>query len=134
MPQIRGSFAGQNCVVEDNGDGSVTPHVRLDGSQPVASLTTVSTDPAAGPASLDNGQVRANHTMVVVTGPGVTAGSVQLQGSLDGTNWFSIGSAVSTASANTVYSVSATAPARYVRAHIATNITGGTISASVASA
>jgi hypothetical protein len=70
---------------------------------------------------------------VVTSGAGVSAGSVQLQGSLDGTNWYNLGSAVSTTTASTVFTpviVTATA-ARFVRANVATAITGGTVSASV---
>jgi hypothetical protein len=71
--------------------------------------------------------------MVVTTSAGVSAGSVQAQGSLDGTNWYSVGSAVTTSAASTTTTVVVTnTPARFIQAVIATTITGGTVSASVA--
>lgn len=35
--------------------------------------------------------MRTNSNLVVVTGAGVSAGDVEIQGSLDGTNWYVIG-------------------------------------------
>ncbi len=102
------------------------------GVRPAVSLTAVS---ATGPGTaLDGVVARQNATMVVVSSAGVSAGSVQMQGSLDGTNWFSLGSAVSTTTASTVFPPVATTtpPTRFVRANVATVITGGTISATVA--
>ena len=76
--------------------------------------------------------LRQNAVMVVTTSAGVSAGSVQCQGSLDGTNWFSLGSAVSTSAASTTTQVVVTSAfTRFVRAKIATTITGGTITATV---
>lgn len=101
------------------------------GITPAASLSSVS---AAGPGTaLDGLSLRSTAVLVVTSGAGVSAGSVQLQGSLDGTNWYNLGSAVSTTTASTVFTpviVTATA-ARFVRANVATAITGGTVSASV---
>jgi hypothetical protein len=73
--------------------------------------------------------------MVVTSGAGVSAGSVQLKGSLDGVNWFNLGTAVTTNAANTTFApvVIANQPVRFLRADIATVITGGTVSATVAS-
>ncbi|HZY60578.1 MAG TPA: hypothetical protein VFE56_12500 [Candidatus Binataceae bacterium] len=100
------------------------------GIAPAVSFTAKS---ATGPGTaLDGLAVRANAVMVVTTSAGVSAGSVRLQGSLDGTNWFSLGSAVSTTAASTTTQVVVTgAYARYVRANVATAITGGTVAASV---
>jgi hypothetical protein len=97
---------------------------------PITSFTAKS---ATGPGSvLDGLAVRANAVMVVTTSAGVSAGSVQLQGSLDNSNWFNLGSAVSTTAASTTTQVVVTgAYARYVRANVATAITGGTVAASV---
>jgi len=71
--------------------------------------------------------------MVVNSSAGVSAGSVQAQTSLDGVNWANAGTAVSTTTASTVFPpVVLTGTAfRYIRATVATAITGGTISASV---
>jgi hypothetical protein len=101
------------------------------GTQPAVSLSAVS---AAGPGTaLDAVTCRGNVIMVVNSSAGVSAGSVQMQGSIDGTNWVNIGSAVSTTTANTVFPpvVATSQFVRYVRANIATPITGGTVSASV---
>ncbi len=72
-------------------------------------------------------------TMVVTSWAGVSAGSVQLQGSLDGTSWFNLGTAVSTSTASTVFTpaVETNVFVRFVRANIATEITGGTVTAVV---
>jgi hypothetical protein len=81
---------------------------------------------------LDGGVVRLNAVLAVTTSAGVSAGAVQLQGSLDGTNWFNLGSAVTTTTASTTTQVtSTTALVRYLRASITTTITGGTITAVV---
>lgn len=108
----------------------------LAGLLPVQSLSSVS---ATGPgASLDNTGVRNNHCLVVVSSAGVSAGTVVLQGSQDGTNWFNFSPtvSVSTTTANNVYppATASLTPVRYLRANITVAITGGTISAWVASA
>ena len=85
-------------------------------------------------ASLDNGGACANHTVVTVASAGITAGAVQLQGSIDNQNWVNLGSPITlTASAVQTASVSG-APFPFIRANVSTNLTGGTVSASVASA
>jgi hypothetical protein len=85
--------------------------------------------------SLNGGACRANHVLVVTTSSGVSAGAVQLLGSLDGVNWYDLGSPVSTSaeSATTAVLV-ANSPAQYLCAAITTAITGGTVTAFVASA
>jgi hypothetical protein len=103
-------------------------------SDNVASLAGASAVNTVG-AVADAGEVRANSAMVVVTSAGVTAGAVQLQGSLDATNWFPLGAAVTTNAASTVFPVFvASSPTRYVRAKVTTAITGGTVNAQVAMA
>lgn len=100
------------------------------GLPPAVSLSAVSA--VGGGSVLDGLAVRANAVMSVTTSAGVTAGAVQLQGSLDKTNWFNLGSAVSTTAANTTTQVVVSnAYARYVRAAVTTGVTGGTVSASV---
>lgn len=99
--------------------------------QPFTSLNAAS---AIGTgAALDNGYPRANASMVVTASAGVTAGDVQLQGSHDGVNWVNLGAAVATAAPGTFIASSAGAPMRYLRAAITTAITGGTVTATVAS-
>jgi hypothetical protein len=99
------------------------------GIAPVVSLSAVS---ATGPGTaLDGVVVRQNALMSVTTSAGVSAGSVQMQGSFDGTNWFSLGSAVSTTSASTTTQVVvSTGFTRFVRGNIGTTITGGTVTVS----
>lgn len=102
------------------------------GQAPVQSINAQST--VQNGAAYDGLVTRTVACMVVVSSTGVTAGSVQMQGSLDGTNWYNLGSAVSTTTASTVFApviVNATA-FRLLRAAIVTLISGGTISASVA--
>jgi hypothetical protein len=101
------------------------------GIAPAVSLSAVSA--TGGGTALDGLSLRSVAVMVVTSSAGVSAGSVQLQGSLDGVSYYNLGSAVSTTTASTVFTpviVTATG-ARYVRANVATAITGGTVSASV---
>lgn len=89
----------------------------------------------ANGAALDNKSCRANHTMAAVTSAGVTGGTAQLQGSLDGNNWFNIGAAVNLNAANTVFPLSAGGTAaRFVRAAITGVMVGGTVTITVGSA
>lgn len=93
------------------------------GMPPVKSLAAVSA--TGGGTALDGVVARPTAMMVVTTSAGVSSGSVQLQGSLDKVNWYSLGSAVSTTSASTTSTVVVTnSLARYVRADIATIIAG----------
>lgn len=100
---------------------------------PQTSLTGVS---AIGAGSvLDNGSPRANHTLQVVTSAGVSAGVVALQGSNDGQNWFTTTASITTNAASSVFAAFLTGmPFQYVRANVSTGITGGTVSAVIASA
>lgn len=92
---------------------------------------------SAVPGFLDNVEPRPQHSLFVVAGAGVSAGVVAIQISNDGVNWSNPGaSAVSvTTSAPGAYAINvANFPAQYVRAAITTTITGGTVTAYVASA
>jgi hypothetical protein len=100
------------------------------GVQPLVSLSAVSA--AGAGTALDGVVVRSTAVMSVTASGSVTAGSVQMQGSLDGTDWFSLGSPVTTSASATTQVVASNAFTRFVRASIATAITGGTVSASVA--
>ena len=100
------------------------------GYPPVVSLTSQSTVQAG--AVLDGLAVRSAAVMSVTTSTGVSAGDVQLEGSLDGINYFALGSAVSTATASTTTQLTVTSAfCRFVRANITTAITGGTVTVSV---
>jgi hypothetical protein len=98
------------------------------GLPPVHSLTAASATNAASTV-LDGVVVRTNSLLVVVTGAGVSAGDVKVQGSLDGANWYAIGSPLAVSAANTVYTQTGTVPARFFRATVSTAITGGTVDA-----
>jgi hypothetical protein len=107
------------------------------GFVPLASLTAVSA--IQNGVVLDNQGVRNNHSLVVTTSAGVSGGGpVIMQGSQDGVNWItaplvSIGSL--TTAATFLGTVVSLTPLRYLRAAIITaNITGGTITAYIASA
>jgi hypothetical protein len=73
--------------------------------------------------------------LVVASSAGVSAGNVQLQGSLDNTNLYNLlTTALSINAANSVFSGNAANyPARYVRANVTGTITGGTNTAWLAS-
>jgi len=104
------------------------------GTSPQVTLTAQSAINTNG-VFLDNGRVVTSHSLQVNTGAGVSGGVVSLQVSLDGTNWFTTTATITTSAASTCYMVGLTAfPAQYVRATISTGITGGTVSALVASA
>jgi hypothetical protein len=100
------------------------------GLAPLQSLSAVSATGAG--AALDGLVIRTTGVLVVNSGAGVSAGSVQAQTSVDGSNWVNAGSAVSTTTANTTFTpVVVTGAFRYIRANVATGITGGQISAVV---
>jgi hypothetical protein len=101
------------------------------GIAPVVSLSGKSAT-SATPVVLVGLSTRQVATMIVTTSAGVSAGSVQLQISNDGTNWLNAGSAVTTSAASTSTQVNvSSAYGRYARAAIVTTITGGTITATV---
>jgi hypothetical protein len=102
------------------------------GITPVTSLSAQSATTAT-PTVLDGLSLRTTAVMVVNTSAGVSAGSVQMMGSLDGVSYYNVGSAVSTTSASTVLTpvVVTNTPFRFLKAVIATAVTGGTITASV---
>jgi type 1 fimbria pilin len=112
------------------GSNSNTVEAYTAGLPPIVSLSAVS---AVGVgAVLDGLAVRQNAVLSVTTSAGVSAGAVQLEGSLDGVHFFNLGSAVSTTAASTTTAVTVTSAfARYVRAAVTTTVTGGTVSASV---
>lgn len=98
------------------------------GLPPVHSLTAASATTATSTV-LDGVVMRSNSLLVVVTGAGVSAGDVKIQGSMDSVNWYAIGSPLAVSAANTVYTQSGTTPARYFRALVSTAVTGGTVDA-----
>lgn len=98
------------------------------GLPPVHSLTAASATTATSTV-LDGVVMRTNSILVVVTGTGVSAGDVKIQGSLDGSAWYPIGSPLAVSAASTVYTQTGTVPARFFRAVVSTAVTGGTVDA-----
>jgi hypothetical protein len=113
--------------IDSLGNG-IAPHTL--GIAPVVSFTAKSALGAG--AVLDGLSVRSAAVLVVTTSASTSAGSIQLQGSLDSINWFSLGSPVTTSAGSTTTQVIvSSAYARYVRANVATAVVGGTAAASV---
>jgi hypothetical protein len=80
--------------------------------------------------ALDSGGFNTASAMVVIASAGTTAGVVQLQGSMDGINWYVL--ATDTLTAAGVTTVQGVGMFEYLRAAITTPIVGGTIQAQVA--
>ena len=92
----------------------------------LVTLLAAATTTGAG-ASADLGAIRDEFSVLVQT-TGSPTFSVTFQGSIDGTNWFTLGSAVtSVTNGATVTGVLA----RYVRANL-TALSGGTLTAELA--
>jgi hypothetical protein len=92
----------------------------------LVTLLDAVTTTGAGP-SRDLGDLRDEIAVQVET-TGSPTFSVQFQGSLDGENWFSLGSAITSPTAGTAVTGEL---ARYVRADL-TALSGGTLTAAVA--
>lgn len=104
------------------------------GAPPYQSLNAQSATTAT-PNVLDNTFAKAQHSLFVVSSAGVSAGVVTLQGSNDNVNWFSTTATCTTNAASSAFAANlANFPFQYVRAAITTTITGGTVTAYVASA
>jgi hypothetical protein len=84
---------------------------------------------------LDNDGSMANHSIVITGSAGITAGVVVLQLSHDNQNWFQPSTGQPAVTASTVTAGNfAGIPARFVRAVVTTNIAGGTVAVTIASA
>lgn len=111
-------------------------------SPPTLSIAAGSTATTTVSQVLDNGHSMANHSCYIIIAGTLTAGLVALETSLDNANWTGAaaqgGSAVTAAGFSTgtgMYVLTLTGcPAQFVRAAITTTITGGTVTAWVASA
>jgi hypothetical protein len=80
-----------------------------------------------GLAVRETAVIRATFTATT----GGIAGAVEAFGSLDGVNFFSLGSPLTITATGTQYAVISNAFVQYVRAQVTTTVTGGTISATV---
>lgn len=97
-----------------------------DGFLSANNLSAVTTGTGNGVA-LPGGLLVREVTMVVRGSAGISAGAVQLEATIDGTNWFAVGAAV-TAVASTNVGQTATVTARAVRTRVSTTVVGGTVS------
>ena len=86
--------------------------------------------------SFDFGAAHNYHSLFVVAGAGVSAGVANIELSQDNVNWFAPATNTTGAmAAPGVYSVTVgPLPFEFVRARISTAITGGTVTAYIASA
>lgn len=83
-------------------------------------------------AAFDLGCIRMGFNLVTVTTAGITAGSVRLNGSLDGVNWFNTGATTIALNADACQSSAiGTVPARYLAAYATVAVAGGTVEAQV---
>ncbi|MHB8431031.1 MAG: hypothetical protein ACYDDZ_10980 [Acidimicrobiales bacterium] len=96
---------------------------------PLTSLPAGSSAIGAGEV-LDGGTVHASSLLAVELAGVATAGTVELQGSIDNVNWYPLGTLSPTAAGTSA--VAGSAPARYLRADITVAFVGSTIAASVA--
>lgn len=102
------------------------------GAGPVTSLSAATT---GNGTALNGGAPHSNHVMVATTSSGVSAGAVQLQGSLDNVAWVSLGSPLTCAVASTTSAQAQTAqPYQYLRAVVTTTVVGGTVTVLIAQA
>lgn len=107
--------------------------VSVVGAMGTASLTNASGVSTGTPLAGDGNRARANHTLQVNASAGVTAGTIRLQGSLDGVNWFNMDtSGISVTAAGCTAENVSNYPAAFIRAAITVAITGGTVTAYVA--
>jgi len=95
--------------------------------------TTLSAVSATGAGTVaDFGSGKAQISLAITAGAGVSAGAVALEVSQDNTNWFR-GTPV-TQSAPGVTQATITGAWRYARGNVTTTITGGTVSATLMAA
>jgi hypothetical protein len=83
--------------------------------------------------TFDNYGAANDHTLQTTTSAGISAGTVQLQGSLDNANWVNLGSPITLAASSTQAVSVTNLPYQYVRA-VSAGVVGGTVQAWVASA
>lgn len=99
----------------------------------LVSATTLTAQSATGAGTtVDYGSGKAQMTLAITAGAGVSAGAVALEVSQDNANWFR-GTPV-TQSAPGVTSSTISGAWRYARGNVTTTITGGTVSATLMAA
>jgi hypothetical protein len=139
-PPFEPSYGGTGAVLVSASKSAGAPVERVlvaTGVLPLQSIPAGSSATATVAAVLDCGVVVANGVCVATGSSGIASGQVTFQGSLDGTNWYTIGVATTVAASTTV-TIPGTAalPAigRYFRAIISTVFAGGTVGVMVGGA
>jgi len=94
------------------------------------SSTTLNAVTTGTGSTVDFGSGKANITLAIRTSAGVSAGAVALEVSQDNSVWFR-GTPVTTATASTTFQANQGGAWRYARGVVTTNITGGTVSATL---
>jgi len=92
--------------------------------------TTLNAVAAGTGSTVDFGSGKANITLAIRTSAGVSAGAVALEVSQDNSVWFR-GTPVTTGTASTTFQTNQGGAWRYARGVVTTNITGGTVSATL---
>lgn len=128
-------FSGPILMKDQTGAGGpyVPISMTLSGPLPVQSIVPGTSATGRG-SVLDNQGVRNNHNLVVTSSAGVSGGIVALQGSQDNVNWVTLVSTSALGASATVTVVTSLTPFRYICANITTIISGGTVTAYIASA
>lgn len=99
---------------------------------PLTAGTTITAGSGtANGSTVDYGCAKANVTLVVVAGAGVSAGVVALEVSHDNTNWYRHTATVTTTAPGVSQVSIAGVAFRYCRGVIATAITGGTVTCTI---
>lgn len=96
-------------------------------------LTSLSAATTGTGAVLDLGSVFTNPVMALSAPATPGAGAVTFEGSLDSVNWYAVASAT-TVPDTTCVIVTATKPARYLRARVTTTVTTTTATALISAA
>lgn len=87
---------------------------------------------------VDFGAIYANVLAVITASATLTAGTILIEGSIDGNTWYQINSvdatATFTAAGTKPFVASPMVPARYARARVSVALTGGTIGVMIGAA
>lgn len=122
---VASSVTGAGGLALGTGVAPVPQYAKLSTHPGLPALTSLSAATATGAGTPFNLLLcHANFTIAVTVTGAPASCAVQLQGSLDGTNWYSMGSASNNTSGTSAVNVSNT-PAIWVRANL-TTLTGGT--------
>lgn len=108
----------------------------IEGQNASTSLPSGSAGTATGNV-VDFGAIYNTIVVAITATATLTAGTILVEGSLDGVNWYTITSITATsitAAGTTTYIASPLVPARFARARISVAVTGGTIAAVIGAA